>query len=170
MLIRLYRYAQEHLDRAELIAEDLKDVWSDMELHVREASHEYMTAINNGSLYVPVDFMRSSNEFEGDRVRLEDTQKQLLANLCISLTFCGEMISYIISHPKPENLKYRKPIRLIVERIFLIVKLDYMRHSSKASLLSIAARIESSIILSRTTFFDLLRRIIATERVKISKS
>lgn len=169
MLIRLYRYAQTHLVQAEQRASHLKRIWEDIEIHVHDADHEYMNAINSGELYVPIDYMRSSNEFEGDRVKLEDCQKNLMTNLCLSLTFCGEMIIYIIDNQDSENLKFRKPIRLLIERIFTIAEMNYTLHSSIVELVSIGARIESTILLKNAEIFGLIRRTLYHKRLLLSK-
>ena len=169
MLIRLYRYAQNHLDQAEQRASHLKRIWEDIEIHVHDVDREYMNAINSGELYVPIDYMRSSNEFEGDRVKLEDCQKNLMTNLCLSLTFCEEMIAYIIDHQTPENLRFRQPIRRLIERIFAIAEMTYPHHSSIAELVSIGARIESMILLKNAEIFGLIRNTLHHKRFLLSR-
>lgn len=87
MVIRVYRYARQHVDLAEKQLAELVDIRKKLNIRAERAENAYTDALANGDTYVPISFMRSDNEFNRYKMRMEKMQAQVVLNLALSLSF-----------------------------------------------------------------------------------
>ena len=83
MVIRVYRYARQHVDLAEKQLEELVDIRKKLNIRFEKAENAYTEALANGDPYVPVSFMRSDNEFNRFKMKMEKKQVLLILTLVL---------------------------------------------------------------------------------------
>ena len=154
MVIRIYRYARQHVELAEKILEELADIRR--RLHVREerAENIYTQALTNGDICVPISFMKNDNEYNRYRKRMDEKQDLIVVNLTFSLSFCAELVSLMVHDPESDALGYKVRTREIIDRIINVATDEAMDRATLASLAPLIAKIESEIVLND---FDKLR-------------
>ena len=167
-LERTYRYADSHLNKADRLLGDAEKLRQELREHAEEANSNYRSAIMRGEIYVPVDFMRADNEFDGVRMKIEDKQNEILINLNYSLCFCAELLEYILHNKNEETFRYRRKIRLLVEHLWEITQYSGMKRAPLDSLIPSLSRMECLIVLKEDPDFVKLREVLREIRFRLS--
>lgn len=167
-LERICNYAEAHLDKARRLLDEADQILMELQEQWSIASNNYQSTIMKGNLYVPVDFIRADNDFRGIKMRLVEKQNQILLNLNYTLSFCAEMVSFIIQNKTENTLAYRRKIRLLVERSFEICKSRGMRRASLATLITECTRMECLIVMNEAIYFGALRRTLREFRLEMA--
>lgn len=167
-LERICKYAEAHLDKARRVLDEADQIIIELQEQGRIAGKNYQSTIMKGNLYVPVDFIHADNDFRAIKMRLVEKQNQILLNLNYTLSFCAEMVSFIIQNKSEVTLVYRRNIRLLVERSFEICKSRGMRHASLATLITECTRMECLIVMNEAIYFGALRRALMEFRLEMA--
>lgn len=168
MVIRVYRYARQHVDLAEKQLAELVDIRKKLNIRAERAENEYTDALANGDTYVPISFMRSDNEFNRYKMRMEKKQAQVVLNLALSLSFCAELVSLMIHDTTEEALGYKFRVRNIIDRVINIAIDEAMNMASLAPLAPAIAKMESEITLNDFDKLRLIKRRLMEFRDRIS--
>lgn len=168
MVIRVYRYARQHVDLAEKQLSELVDIRKKLNTRIERVENAYTDALTNGDIYVPVSFMRRDIEFNRYKTRMEEKQHQVVMNLSLSLSFCAELVYSMIHDTSEEALGYKIRVRHIIDRIIDIATDEVMNGSSLASLAPAIAKIESEITLNGFDKLGLIKKHLMSFRDRIS--
>lgn len=167
-LERTFKYAETHLNKADRLLVEAEKLRLELRENAEEAESNYRNAIMRGDIYVPVDFMRADNEFNGARLRLEEKQSEILLNINYTLSFCAEMVKYVIHNKNEESLSYRKKIRLLIEHAWEMCQSRSMTRASLTSLIPALTRMECMIVMNEATIFGRLRSVLREIRFKLA--
>ena len=168
MVVRIFRYARQHVEQAEKLKDDLIDIRKKLNIKVERVEDIYTGALTKGDRYVPVCFMKSDYDFNRYRVRMEEVQNQVVMNLALSLSFCAELVSSMVHVDESEALGYKVRVRNIIDRVIAVATDEAMNRASLAPLASAIAKIESDIILYDADKLTLIRRHLLDFRARIS--
>jgi len=167
-LERLFKYAQEHADKAESLIAKARSEQRVLSEVADKASANYKKTILQGLPYVPVEFMKADNNFEGARDHYISTQEEIVMNIAFSLSFCGEIIDHIITKREESLLSYRRRIRILIEKLISITQSEVLQHASLVSLAPIITHMESSIVIHDPIIFGRLRQVLRHLRQDIA--
>lgn len=167
-LERTFRYAVSHLNKADRLLADAERLRQELRENVEDAESNYRNAIMRGEIYVPVDFMRADNEFNRAKLRLEEKQNEILLNINFTLSFCSEMVEYVIRNTNENSLSYRKKIRLLIEHAWEMCQSRSMMRASLTSLIPALSRMECMIVMNEATIFGRLRSVLREIRFKLA--
>lgn len=168
MVIRVYRYARQHVEQAEKLLDELKGIRIELNKRAMRTENIYTDALTNADPYVPIAFMRSDNEFNRYRLRMEEKQNLVVVNLSFSLSFCAKLVSAMVHDEESEAWGYKVRIRNIIDRGIAIATDEAMDKVSLAPLASAIAKMESEIILNEVSNLILIKRHLMEFRTKIS--
>ena len=167
-LERLFRFAKDHAQKAHgLLAQAAReqDIVSGK---AEKANTNYRKTLLKGVQYVPVEFMKADNSFEGAKLRFESTQQELIMNIAYSLSFCSEIISNIVATQDVNLLVYRKRVRMHVEELISITQSSVLQRASLVALVPFLAQMESEIVVKDPIRFGRLRHVLKNYRLTIS--
>ena len=159
-LERTLKYAEAHLNKADLLLVEADKLRLELRENAEEAESNYKTAIMRGEMYVPVDFMRADNEFNGAKLKLEEKQNEILLNINYTLSFCAEMVQYVIRNKNEETLSYRKNIRLLIEHAWEVCQSRGMSRAPLTSLIPPLARMECMIVMNEAVFWGVVNLVV----------
>ena len=168
MVIRIYRYARQHSEQAEKLLNELVEIRKKLRIRAEIAGNIYTDALANGDTYVPISFMKSENEFNRYKVRMEEKQNQVVLNLALSLSFCAELVHSMIHEPSGGALGYKIRVRHIIDRNIIVATDEAMNMASLASLAPAIAKIESEITLNDFDKLGLMKKHLMSFRERIS--
>ena len=97
MVIRIYRYARQHVDRADELLQEVIEIRKNMDEWASRTNDIYTNALANSDSYVPISFMRGNNETNRYKMKMENKQNKVVLNLSLSLSFCAELV-YLMAH------------------------------------------------------------------------
>ena len=163
-LERTFKYAEAHLNKADRLLAEAEKLRQELRENVEDAESNYRNAIMRGEIYVPVDFMRADNEF----LRLEEKQNDILQNINYTLSFCSEMVEYVLRNTNENSLSYRKKIRLLIEHAWEMCQSRSMMRASLTSLIPALSRMECMIVMNEATIFGRLRIVLREIRFKLA--
>ena len=63
MVVRVFRYAKQHVEQAEKLLGDLVEIREKLNIRAERAENVYTDALANGDIFVPIGFMRCDNDF-----------------------------------------------------------------------------------------------------------
>ena len=167
-LDKLFRFAQDHAQKADtLLSQAVREqrIVSD---NAEKASTNYKKTLLKGVPYVPVEFMKADNSFEGAKARFESTQQDIILNIAYSLSFCSELISNIVATQDVSLLVFRRRVRMLIEKLISITQSSVLQRAPLVSLVPILARMESEIVLKDPIRFGRLRQVLKNYRLTIS--
>lgn len=167
-VLRIYRYARQHIDNAEKQLAELKEIRLNLNVRVNRVVDIYTESLANGYKYVPITFMRRDNEFNRYRVRMEEKQNLVVTNLAFSLSFCSELVSLMAQDLENEAWEYKVRIRQIIDRVITVALDEAMNTASLTSLVPAIIKMESDIVLNDATNLGLIKRNLLEFRTKIS--
>lgn len=167
-LERTFKYAEAHLNKADRLLIEADRLHLELRENAKEAESNYRTAIMRGEMYVPVDFMRADNEFNGAKLKLEVKQNEILLNINYTLSFCAEMVEYVIRNKNEETLAYRRKIRLLIEHAWEMCQSRGMKRAPLTSLIPSLSRMECMIVMNEATIFGRLRSVLREIRFKLA--
>lgn len=168
MVVRVYRYARQHVEQAEKLLKEMVEIRKKLSAKAEKAENIYTDALTNGDIFVPIDFMKSDNEFNIYKVRMEEKQNQVVMNLSLSLSFCAELVYSMIHAPSGEALGYKIRVRNIIDRIITVATDEAMNRASLAPLAPVIAKIESEITLNGFDKLGLIKKHLMAFRDRIS--
>lgn len=168
MVVRVYRYARQHAEQAEILLAELVEIRKILHVKAEKADNIYTEALANGDTYVPISFMRSDNEFNRYKMRMEEKQNQVVMNLSLSLSFCAELVSSMIHDQSGEALGYKIRVRHVIDRIISVATDEAMNRASLAPLAPAIARIESEITQNDFDKLGLIKRHLMDFRNRMS--
>lgn len=166
-VVRVYRYARLHAEQAEKLLEELVEIRKKLHVRAERADDIYTDALANGDTYVPISFMRSDNEFNRYKTRMEEKQNHVVMNLSLSLSFCAELVCWMIHDETEEALGYKVRLRHIIDRIISVATDDAMNRASLAPLAPSIAKIESEITLNDFDKLGLIKKHLMEFRDRI---
>lgn len=167
-LERTFKYAEAHLNKADRLLAEAEKLRQELRENVEDAESNYRNAIMRGEIYVPVDFMRADNEFNSTKLRLEEKQNDILQNINYTLSFCSEMVEYVLRNTNENSLSYRKKIRLLIEHAWEMCQSRSMMRASLTSLIPALSRMECMIVMNEATIFGRLRIVLREIRFKLA--
>lgn len=168
MVVRVFRYAKQHVEQAEKLLGDLVEIREKFNIRAERAENVYTDALANGDIFVPIGFMRCDNDFNRYKVRMEEKQNQVVLNLSFSLSFCAELVYSMIHEPSEEALGYKIRVRHIIDRIIDVATDEAMNRASLAPLAPAIAKIESEIALNDFDKLGLIKKHLMSFRDRIS--
>lgn len=168
MVIRVYRYARQHADRAEELLQELIEIRNNLDEWATRTNAIYTDALANSFPYVPIVFMKGNNEANRYKMQMENKQNQVVLNLSLSLSFCAELICEMARESSSEALGYKIRVRKIIDRIIDIATNDAMSNAPLGSLAPSIAKIESVITLNNAEHLRLMKIHLLNFRNKIS--
>ena len=167
-VIRIYRYARQHIEDAENLLEDLTEIREKLNDRVEKVDDIYTSALTNGEIYVPISFMRRNNNFNRYRVRMEEKQNQVVMNLAFSLSFCAELVS-LMAHDKDSiAINFKVRVRDVIERVIAVATDDAMNLAPLGSLVPAIAKMESEIVFLDADYIGRIKRLLLDFRTRIS--
>ena len=86
MVIRVYRYARQHVDRADELLQEVIEIRTNMDEWASRTNDIYTNALANSDSYVPINFMRGNNETNRYKMKMENKQNKVVLNLSLSLS------------------------------------------------------------------------------------
>lgn len=168
MVVRVYRYARQHADRAEELLQELIEIKKSLNDWASKTNDIYTNALANSDSYVPINFMRGNNEANRYNMKMVDKQNQVMLNLSLSLSFCAELVYLMARDSSDEALGYKIRVRRTIDRIIDIATHDAMSNAPLASLAPSIAKIESVIALNSAEQLRLIKIHLMNFRNKIS--
>ena len=78
-VVRVYSYARLHAEQAEKLLAELVEIRKKLHVKAERADDIYTDALANGDTYVPISFMRSDNEFNRYKTRMEEKQNHVVS-------------------------------------------------------------------------------------------
>ena len=168
MVIRIYRYGRQHVDRADELLQEVIEIRKNMDEWASRTNDIYTNALANSDSYVPISFMRGNNETNRYKMKMENKQNKVVLNLSLSLSFCAELV-YLMAHDSSEEaLGYKIRVRKIIDRVIEIATNVAMSNAPLASLAPSIAKIESVITLNNTEKLRLMKIHLMNFRNRIS--
>lgn len=167
-IIRIYRYARQHVEDAEKLLEELTEVRNDLDVSIERVADIYTSALTNGDMYVPISFMRRDNDFNRHRVRMEDKQSRVVMNLAFALSFCAELVSLMTCENDKDALTFKVRVRDVIERVISVATDDAMNGASLAPLVPAIAKMESDIVFYDAEYLGLIKRNLLEFRARMS--
>ena len=168
MVIRIYRYARQHVDRADELLQEVIEIRKNMDEWASRTNDIYTNALANSDSYVPISFMRGNNETNRYKMKMENKQNKVVLNLSLSLSFCAELV-YLMAHDSSEEaLGYKIRVRKIIDRVIEIATNVAMSNAPLASLAPSIAKIESVITRNNTEKLRLMKIHLMNFRNRIS--
>lgn len=168
MVIRVYRYAKQHVDRADVLLKELIVLRKKFGEWASRTNSIYTDALANSYSYVPINFMRGNNETNRYKMKMEEMQSQVVLNLSLSLSFCAELVYLMVHESSEEALGYKIRVRRIIDQIIEIATNEAMDNASLASLAPSIAKIESVITLYDFDRLRLMKNRLMNFRNRIS--
>lgn len=167
-VIRLYRYARQHIEDAEKQLEDLIEIRNKLNERIEKVDDIYTSALTNGDIYVPISFMRRDHDFNRYRVRMEEKQNQVVMNLVFSLSFCAELVSLMAHDKEDEANSFKIRVRDVIDRVITVATDEAMNTASLTSLAPAIAKMESDIVICDADYLGLIKRHLLDFRARIS--
>lgn len=167
-VIRIYRYARQHIEDAEKLLDELVEIREKLNDKVEKVDDIYTSALANGEIYVPISFMRRDHNFNRYRVRMEEKQNQVVMNLAFALSFCSELVSLMAHDKESDAMNFKVRVRDVIERVIAVATDDAMNLASLASLVPAIAKMESDIVFCDAEYIGLIKRLLLDFRTRIS--
>lgn len=165
--IRILRYSREYAEQAVNLLYELKQIIGDYEVAEKDLERLYRNSLVHGVDIVPLKYIRLYDKLMVLQKKRINKHDEVVKNLTMSLSFCSELVAWMIEDETGEAKNYKVRTRRVIDRVISIATDNAINQNKLAPLTVPIAKMESIILLHEDNDLILIRRSLLEFRNQI---